>query len=119
MAFTRLANRRFSALGLLLWLCLETIHHSIRWKIFPRNPITGENPGSGLRQSAKRQREPEVLTVDEFHVLLAELVGIYRVMVYVAIATGVRVSELLGLHWSDCLFEAGEILLQRGWGDAA
>jgi len=82
--------------------------HAIRWEFFDRNPITP------VRQSAKRQREPAVLTVEELRAILSELEGIYRVMVYVAVTTGLRVSELIGLRWSDCNFEAEEIRLKRG-----
>jgi integrase len=82
--------------------------HAIRWEFFDRNPITA------VRQSAKRRCEPVVLTLDELKALLSELEGIYRVMVYVGGVTGLRVSEVMGLRWSDCDFEAGEILLKRG-----
>ena len=75
----------------------------MRWEFFDRNPITL------VRQSAKR-----VLTADEVKALLAELTGAYRVMVFVASTPGLRVSELLGLRWSDCNFDAGEIQLSRG-----
>jgi integrase len=37
--------------------------HAMRWEFFDRNPITL------VRQSAKRQREPEVLTVEELKAL--------------------------------------------------
>jgi integrase len=82
--------------------------HAVRWEFFDRNPITL------VRQSAKRKRAPDVLTADELKKLLAELTGVYRVMVFVAAATGLRVSELLALRWQDCDSEAGEIRLTRG-----
>ncbi len=82
--------------------------HAMRWEFFDRNPITL------VRQSAKRQRTPEVLTAEELNALLAELSGVYWVMVYVAATTGLRVSELLALRWHDCDFDAGEIRLSRG-----
>jgi integrase len=41
-------------------------------------------------------------------------VGVYRVMVFVAAVTGLRVSELIGLRWQDCHFDKGEIRLTRG-----
>ena len=82
--------------------------HSMRWELFDRNPITL------VRQSAKRQREPEVLTVEELKALFQELEGIYRTMVFVGGVVGLRVSEVIGLRWSDCDFESGEIRLRRG-----
>ena len=64
-----------------------------------------------MRQSAKRQREPEVLTVEELKALFEELEGTYRTMVFLGGVVGLRVSEVIGLRWSDCDFESGEIHL--------
>jgi integrase len=82
--------------------------HAQRWEFYDRNPITL------VRQSAKRRRIPDVLTADEAKALLSKLTGIYRVMVFVAVTTGLRVSELLGLRWQDCDFKARELHLTRG-----
>ena len=82
--------------------------HGLRWEFTDRNPI------SLVRQSAKRQHAPNVLDVEEIRALLAELTGMYRIMVFVAVTTGLRVSELLALRWQDCDSEAGEIHLSRG-----
>src|SRR5271157_3707385 len=48
-------------------------NHAIRWGLTPSNPITGPVRGSGVRQSAKRERIPEILEVEEFQRLQAEL----------------------------------------------
>jgi integrase len=83
-------------------------NHAMRWEFFDRNPITL------VRQSAKRTRVPDVLTVEEIGKLLGELVDPWRTAVYVAVTTGLRVSELLALKWSDMEFSVGEIHLSRG-----
>jgi len=80
----------------------------MRWEFLDRNPITL------VRQSAKRERIPDVLTAEEIGRLLAELSEPWRTAVYVAVTTGLRVSELLALKWADVDFTAGEIRLSRG-----
>jgi len=83
-------------------------NHAMRWELAWANPITL------VRQSAKRTYVPDVLTVQEAGALLAELQDPWRTAVYVAVTTGFRVSELLGLKWVDIDFVEGEILLSRG-----
>jgi len=41
-------------------------NHAIRWEFTSKNPISGTVRGSGVRQSDKRQRIPDVLNEDEF-----------------------------------------------------
>ncbi|MGE5113604.1 MAG: tyrosine-type recombinase/integrase [Acidobacteriaceae bacterium] len=83
-------------------------NHGMRWEFAHSNPITL------VRQSAKRTHVPVVLTADEMGAMLAELKDPWRTAVYVAVTTGLRVSELLGLRWADVDFTAGEIFLSRG-----
>ena len=72
-----------------------------------------KNPIRLARQSAKRERTPDVLTAEEIKALLAELKGPYYVMAFLAAVTGLRVSELLALRWEDMSFANAEILLTR------
>ena len=67
--------------------------------------------GAGVRQSAKRQRIPDILDVDEMKRLLTELQQPVLAMISLDGATGLRRSELLGLKWSDIDFEKLEINL--------
>jgi integrase len=83
-------------------------NHAIRYEWLDKNPI------SLVRQSAKRERIPEVLDVGEIRSLLTELQHPYKAMVFLAAATGLRASELLGLKWQDVDFESLEINLNHG-----
>src|SRR5206468_10817969 len=62
------------------------------------------NPTEGLRlpvQRTGRRRSKPYLTPEQFEILAARIPEPYATMVYVAIFTGLRVSELAGLRWND------------------
>ena len=82
-------------------------NHAIRNEWADRNPITL------VRQSAKRERTPDVLQVGEIHSLLQELGEPCRTMVFLAACTGLRVSELIGLKWCDIDFDSLQMNLSR------
>jgi integrase len=77
--------------------------HAMRYEWLGRNPITL------VRKSAKQERLPDVLTAEEIGALLGQLSGACRTAVLLAATTGLRVSELLALKWSDVDFAKGEI----------
>lgn len=81
--------------------------HACRHELLQRNPI------SLVRQSAKRKKTPDVLDTVELQKLLANLQNPARALVFLTATTGLRVSEALGLKWSDVDFEAGVINLAR------
>jgi len=81
--------------------------HACRHEWLQKNPI------SLVRQSAKRKKTPDVLEAEELKKLLAELQNPARALVFLTAATGLRVSEALGLKWSDVDFGAGVINLGR------
>lgn len=84
--------------------------HACRYEWAEKNPI------SLVRQSAKREKIPEVLTVDEIRALLSELesLPLVHTAVFMAVVTGLRVSELMALKWGDINWDAMEITLTRG-----
>ena len=84
-------------------------NHAIRYEWLAQN----SNPISHVRQSAKRERIPDVLDVAEFQALLSQLALRERTLVVLDAVTGLRRSELLGLKWCDVDFERLEIHVVR------
>jgi integrase len=81
--------------------------HAIRQEWITFNPI------AKVRTSAKRLREPDVLTPVEFRALLRELPLRERAAVMLAGSTGLRRSELFALRWRDVNFFTMEVSVTR------
>jgi len=79
-------------------------------------PVT-QNPMSLVRVPGctKRGQEPRVLMAEECQRLLGYLDDPWRTMTLVAMCLGLRVSEILGLQWSDFDFDRNTVLVQRAW----
>ena len=82
--------------------------HACRWELTDRNPITH------VRQATQRATQPVILSNDEITRLLGELGEPAHTAVYVALATGLRVSELLALQWQDIDFSNNTLTPTRG-----
>jgi integrase len=82
-------------------------HHAMRYEWVERNPI------KLVRQSAKRERTPDILELAELQLLLSKLAVRERTLALLDAATGLRVSELLALRWSDVDFENLELRVTR------
>jgi integrase len=82
-------------------------NHAIRQEWMDRNPI------SKIRVSAKRLREPDVLSPAEFASLIAALGLRERAMVMLAGSTGLRRSELVALTWRDIDLELMPVNVRR------
>jgi len=82
-------------------------HHAMRYEWVDNNPI------KLVRQSAKRERVPDVLELAELQLLLSKLSVRERTLALLDAATGLRVSELLALRWADVDFENLELLVTR------
>jgi len=85
--------------------------HAIRWEWTEKNPITS------VRQSAKRQKAPDVLTPEEIMAFLKELPDPLRTMIELDAFTGLRRGELIGLRWQDVDFENLILHIRRSVGD--
>jgi integrase len=75
----------------------------------------GKNPIALVRvkDSTKRLKRPQILTVEQFSAILSHLKEPYRTMVIVAQCLGLRVSEIVALKWGDFDFVNRTLLVQR------
>jgi integrase len=81
--------------------------HAMRYEWLDANPI------KLVRQSAKRERTPDFLELEEVQLLLTKLDVRERTLVLLDAATGLRVSELLALRWEDVDFKNLELSVTR------
>ena len=88
-------------------LMSTVFNHGIRYEIWARNLIRL------VRQSAKRKKIPIVLSVNEVQRLIGSLALRERTLVLVDVGTGLRMSELFALKWSDINFNDNEISVTR------
>jgi integrase len=84
--------------------------HAIRHELYSKL-----NPISSVRQSAVRERDPDILTLRELEATIAAIESpAVRLMVMVAATTAIRRSELRGLQWADVDFDELRLRLRRG-----
>ena len=81
--------------------------HPMRYEWSDRSPI------KLVRQSAKRERIPDVLELVEIQLLLSKLGVRERTLVLLDAGTGLRISELLALRWRDVDFDNLELNVTR------
>jgi len=62
--------------------------HGLRHQFVTTNPVPGL-----ARQSAKRRRDPDVLTADEIREIMKRLSPLHRTMVFLAAATDGKPHE--------------------------
>jgi len=92
---------------------LATLQSIVRFALrngwIAHNPVERLESGERPRPVPRRQR---VLGRDEILRLLVACAPRYRTLVATAIYTGLRISELLGLVWSDLDLDGGELHLR-------
>ena len=85
--------------------------HAIRYGFLPRHEES--NPIKYVRQSAGSDVIPIILTKEQIWKIIAYLREPAHTMAFLDAFTGLRISELLGLKWSDIDFERSEINVRR------
>ncbi len=70
---------------------------AVRYELLVRNPAEGLH----LPRAKKGKRSKPFITPNQFSLLVELIAEPYATMVYVAVHTGLRVSELVGLRWRN------------------
>jgi integrase len=100
----------------------EALWHGLRNAYFGENYVGG-NPlaGESLNLEGRRSGPTHAYTLAEVNSMLTVLKNdTYKTIVTVAAYTGLRVSELRGLRWTDVNFKDGTLVVNQSyWGKAA
>jgi integrase len=84
------------------------LKQAVRWQLITTNPA------NATKRPKQSQREIKPLSTAEAKRLLAAAEGDRHEGLYVlALSTGARIGELLGLRWSDLDFDAGTLRIER------
>lgn len=82
----------------------DALHQAVRWRLLVRNPSDAVEP------PRRQEREMQVLDDNQLGTLLKGAAGksIY-IPILLAVTTGMRRGEILGLRWSDIDLNAGTL----------
>ncbi len=85
--------------------------YAMKWEMIAcqRNPMDLVR----IKGVTKRTRRKLIITVEQFHSLLPLLPTHVQMMVILAMCTGMRISEILALRWTDVDFERQVITVRR------
>src|ERR1022692_1643454 len=89
--------------------------HSQRHGLIPRTEDA--NPRKWVRCKTTSDYEPVILKPEQAFSLAQTFPPLERTLTLLAAATGLRVSECLGLQWQDLDFENERIYVRRTWLD--
>ena len=73
------------------------------------------NPVAFVTQSSKSSYKAVIVSPEQAFRIMMELGEPYRTLVFLVAVTGLRISEALGLKWSDLDYERQMIHLRRVW----
>ncbi|MEW5763314.1 MAG: tyrosine-type recombinase/integrase [Bacillota bacterium] len=93
-----------------------TLRCALRWAA--KRKLIGTNPAEDVEPPAVPRREVRVWTEEEAAAFLAAAARTEKFALFrVALATGMRLGELLALRWDDVDFDAGAIQVRRTMAD--
>lgn len=97
-------------------LCHTAFSQARKWKLIAQNPAADASPPTPRKPKVRALSETEIVRVLEAAEYSATLPRSYpgiAVAIELALVTGVRRSELLGLAWDAVNFDANEIEIKR------
>ena len=92
----RLANVKPSTVNRDLSMLKSMFNRAIEWGM-----LHGANPTRGIKKIPEKNNRCRWLTEDEQDVLLSHCKGVTRVIVVIALKTGMRWSEIIHLKWQQ------------------
>lgn len=97
--------------------CYRVLHNAlsqaVRWRLIPSNPL------DAVERPKVEQSDPDVLSASEANTYLDAFTGHpIEPFIVVAIAAGLRRSELAALRWSDVDLKTGVVSVSRGLHEA-
>ena len=97
-----------------IWRVMSLVFkHGQRYGLIPRTEEA--NPMRFVRCKTTSGYEAMILTPKQAFVVLMHLQEPERTLTLLASATGLRISECLGLQWHDVNFEQSQIHVRRTW----
>lgn len=86
----------------------RALKQAVQWGLVPRNVC------SAVKRPRDEEKEIQPLTAEQAAALLKTAAGDRLEAIYVlAVTTGMRLGELMGLQWSDVDLEAGAVQVRR------
>jgi integrase len=85
--------------------------YAMRWRYLDcqRNPMGLIE----LKGTSRRVRPIYLMTPQQYYVILSHLAPYVRIMAVLAMKTGMRISEILGLRWQDLDFVQATLTIKR------
>lgn len=95
--FAGITGLQYESLDKIRDVLASVMTSAIRYGLLVKNPVDGVR----LPRAKRGKKTKPWITQEQFYALIKEIPEPYATMVFVAIFTGLRVSELIGLRWND------------------
>ncbi|MHB8841834.1 MAG: tyrosine-type recombinase/integrase [Candidatus Aquicultor sp.] len=75
--------------------------------------ILRSNPCANIEKPSIENHEPQTLSIPELRGLVDNAEGVFKVFLMIAVTTGMRLSEIRALKWSDIDFKENIVSIER------